>query len=181
MKLKCELDGHSCILPEFIAQFILNAKLMYCGSIDAKNNPHIQPIIFTNEFGKCNLVFLVEKQSTLAKNLQMHPRVTLTTDKTHRTDPSWIHPGIMIEAISQPVISQEEIRACFENLQTKYGFDQVTKILGIDIILSYIKFEAFPTKIIFWKGPFFKRFICKQSKRRFKLIKKKSVSLIRSK
>ena len=168
MKIKCELDGHSCILPDFITQFIIHATLMYCGTIDSYNSPVIQPIIFTNEIGKCNLAFLVKKGSSLAKSIQRDPIITLTTDRTHQIDPS-MNTGIMIETMSQVVFSQEEVNDCFTNLQKKYGADEVTKIMGIDAPQSYIKIKAFPTKIVYWKGPFFKRFTCNQAKRRLKL------------
>lgn len=172
LKLRCDLDGQSCILPDYITKFILNATLMYCGSVDASNFPRIQPTIFTNEAGKCNLAFLVHKGSSLAKNIQNHPNITLTTDQTHQTDPSQ-NTGIMIETVSRTIFSPEEVNICFDNLQNKYGVEEVTKIMGIDIPLSYIKIEAFPIKIIFWKGPFFKRFTCRQSKKRSKLLKKR--------
>ncbi len=171
MKLKCELDGQSCVLPKYIAKFILNATLMYCGSLDASNSPRIQPTIFTNEAGKCNIAFLVHKGSSLARNIQKHPNITFSTDQTHQTDPSQ-NTGIMIETVSRAIFSPEEVSMCFDNLQEKYGVDEVTKIMGINIPVSYIKIEAFPTKIVYWKGPFFKRFICKQSKKRSKLLKR---------
>jgi general stress protein 26 len=124
MKIKCELNGHMCILPNSIAQFIVNATLMYCNTIDSYGNPRIQPIIFINETGKCNLSFLVRKKSMLAKIIQRNPNIALSTDKTHPTDPSQ-NTGIMIEAFSQKIISQEGVKECFDNLQKKYSVDVV--------------------------------------------------------
>lgn len=169
MKLKCELNGQTCILPNFIADFIVNARVMYCNTIDSYGNPRVQPIIFVNEPGKCKLSFLVKKKSMLAKSVQRNPNIALSTDKTHPLDPS-LNTGIMIEAVTQKIISQEGVKECFDILQKKYSDDVVTKILGIDIIFSYIKVEVLPLKIVFWKGPFFRRFICKQQEKKSGLV-----------
>ncbi|MFX0085840.1 MAG: hypothetical protein ACFFAU_09205 [Candidatus Hodarchaeota archaeon] len=165
MKIECELNGHTCILPNYIAQFLVNAPLMYCNTIDYYGNPRIQPFIFINEPRKCNLSFLVKKKSMIAKSIQRNPNIALSTDKTHPTDPS-LNSGIMIEAVSQKIISQEGVAECFDFLQKKYSLDVVSKILGIDVLLSYIKIRVFPLKIVFWKGPFFRRFICNQKDRK---------------
>ncbi len=163
MKIKCELDSHSCVLPDYIAQFIVNASIMYSNTIDSHGNPRIQPIIFINEPGKCNIAFLAKKGSMIVSDIEKNSKIALTTDITHPINPS-LNTGIMIEAVSELVSSQKEVEQCFDNLQNKYSIDIVSKILGIDIILSYIKIKAFPLKIVFWKGPFFKRFICKRKK-----------------
>ena len=166
MQIKCEINGHTCILPNYITRFLEKTSLMYCSTIDPYGKPHIQPIIFVNELGKCNLAYLVNKQSNMVSNLNKNPNLALTIGETHPTNPFW-NKGIMIEAVSQQSNSQDDVRECFEDLQKKYNFDVVTKILGIDIILKYIKIMAFPVKIVYWKAPaFFKKFKCKQRKKR---------------
>ncbi|MFX1285756.1 MAG: pyridoxamine 5'-phosphate oxidase family protein [Promethearchaeota archaeon] len=176
MILECQINGHICILPNYIARFLLKASSMYVGTIDLNGKPRIQPVLFVNEFGKCSLAFLINKQSKIAMNLQKNPNITLTTDSTHPTD-SLQNKGIMIEAISQQFNSENIVRECFDNLQKKYNSDVITKILGIDIILKYIKITAVPIKIVYWKGPFFKKFTCDQ-RRKQKLLKKKENSEI---
>ncbi len=165
MQIKCEINGHTCILPNFITRFLVKSSLMYCSTIDPNGKPHIQPIIFVNEPDKCNLAYLVNKQSNMVSNLNKNLNLALTIDETHPTNPFW-NRGIMIEAVSQQSNSQDDVRECFDDLQKKYTFDVVTKILGIDIILKYIKIMAFPVKIVYWKGPFFKKFKCEQRKKR---------------
>lgn len=160
MKIKCQINGHTCVLPNYIARFFSKASLLYCNTIDPNGKPQIQPLIFVNELGRCNLAFLVKKHSTITKNLQKNPKLALTIDETHPTNPLQ-NKGIMIEAVSQQNNTKDEIEECFNSLQNKYGSDIVTKILGIDIILNYIKVQVLPVKIVYWKGPFFKKFRCK--------------------
>ncbi|UCE12567.1 MAG: pyridoxamine 5'-phosphate oxidase family protein [Candidatus Heimdallarchaeota archaeon] len=161
MKIKCQINGHTCVLPSFLTRFLVKPLFLYCSTITPNGKPQIQPIIFVNELGKCNIAFLVKKQSSLTRNLQKNPKLALTTDETHPTDPLK-NKGIMIEAVSQLNDSKDEVEECFNYLRKKYNSDIVTKILGIDIILNYVKIQAFPVKIVYWKGPFFKKFKCNQ-------------------
>lgn len=173
MKVECELNGHTCYLPEFIAHFFTKSSLMYCSTINSNRKPHIQPIMFVIEKNKCILFFLAYNKSITATNLYANPNVAFTIDKTHPKNPFW-NNGIMIEAISQMSKSQEDIQMCYDNLQKKYGSEIITKVLGVDIISNYSRVRALPTKIIFWKGPYFKKFKCKYKKKEIleKLLKK---------
>ena len=116
MQIKCDLNGHFCVMPDYIARFIINASIMYCNTIDSHGNPRIQPVIFINEPNKCNLAFLVKKGSKLDVDIKKNPKIALTTDDTHPINPS-LNTGIMIEAVSERANSQEEIEQCFDNLQ----------------------------------------------------------------
>lgn len=165
MKIKCEINGQTCELPDFMVHFFKKKSLIYCCTISENGKLSIQPIVFVNEEGKCALTFLVDKQSTMAKNLRNNPNLSLTIDETHPINPFW-NTGVMIKAVSQLSETQKEIRKCFENLQKKYSSDTITKILGIDAIQKSIRLKAVPLEIVYWKNPIFKRFRCKQRRRK---------------
>ncbi len=161
MKVECEINGQLCLLPDHISQFVLSASFIYCATINETNNPQIHPLLFVNEPGKCLLSFIQNIHSDVAKNLQQHPYLALTIDNTDLENP-FSNTGIMIEAIVKLSTSSQHIQECFEMLLEKYGDNIVTKILGIDIDKNYIKIQARPLKIVYWKGPFFSSYKCKQ-------------------
>jgi len=96
----------------------------------------------------------------MARNLRNNPKLALTIDITHPINPFW-NRGISIKSYSQLDESEEVIQACVSHLQKKYGLSTVTKILGIDTIEDFLRVKTTPIKIIYWKGPYFKRFNCK--------------------
>jgi len=163
MKVVCELNGQECLLPDYISQFILSASFIYCATLNDTNNPQIHPLLFVNELGKCLLSFIQNINSDVIKNLQRHPYLALTIDNTDPENP-FSNTGIMIEAIVKLSTSNQHIQNCFELLREKYGDNIVTKVLGIDIDTNYIKIQARPLKIVYWKGPFFQTYKCKQKK-----------------
>ncbi len=163
MKITCELNGRTCEIPDFMVHFFTKKSLIYCCTIGANGKPYIQPLVFINEEGKCAFTFLVDKQSKMTKNLLKNPNLSLTIDKTHPINPFW-NSGIMIKAVSQLSKAQKEIRECFENLQKKYSSDIITKILGMDSTQKSVRLKAIPLEIVYWKGPFYKQFRCKQRK-----------------
>jgi hypothetical protein len=164
MRVKCEIDGRICIIPNYIAKFFHKTSFIYLSTINLSGDPQIRPTIFVNEPGKCVLSFLMNKKAKIVEDLENNPILALTIDETDPTNP-FVGTGIMIEAMSQQSSSISEISRCLENLQKKYDPDVVTKILGIDVVSKYIKFRAFPIKLVFWKGPFFKRITCKRKKK----------------
>ncbi len=165
MKINCEYNGQTCDLPEFMIHFLTKSSFLYCSTINVNKKPHIQPLIFVIESGKCSLTFLLYNQSIMKKSLHRNPNLSLTIDKTHPINPFW-NSGIMIEAVSQLSNAQKDVQLCYENLQKKYNSDNVIKILGIDIIQKYTRLRALPKKIVFWKGPHFKQFWCKYRRKK---------------
>lgn len=164
MHVKCEIDGRICKIPEYISKFFHKTSFMYISTINLNGDPQIHPTIFVNEPGKCILSFLINKKAKVLEELVNNPILALTIDEVDPTNP-FVGTGIMIEAKSQHSSSINKIKQCLERLQNKYDPDVVTKILGIDVVSKYIKFRALPIKLVFWKGPFFKKITCKKKKK----------------
>ena len=129
--------------------------------MDRTNNPFVQSFIFANEPEKCSINIPVKRASQIAGNLKNNPLLTLTLDKTHPTDPAQ-NEGIMIEATTRSLLSQDEIQHCYTDIQRKYGIDVTTKILGMEGLSEYIAIQAIPKKIVHWKGPYFQKFTCQR-------------------
>ena len=161
MRVKCELSGQVCILPHYISQFFLSTSYIYCATVNRFNDPQIHPLLFSNESGKCMISFIQNLESDVTRNLRNHPYLALTIDKT---DPEvkFLNNGIMVEAVASSSINPQDVQECFKNLQNKYGTNIITTILGIDLDSHYIRFQARPLKIVYWKGPFFRTFKCKK-------------------
>ena len=62
MKIKCEIDGHVCELPDFMVDFFVHTTVIYCSTLSPNQKPHIHPVIFINEVNSCTLIYLVDKQ-----------------------------------------------------------------------------------------------------------------------
>ena len=159
MKIKCKIDGHICELPDSMVKFYIHPTLIYSCTLSRKLKPHIHPVIFVNEKDTCTIVFIVNKQSTTVQNLIHNPKISLAIDITHPINPFW-NRGISIKGTSQLVETKELVNSCVSDLQEKYGSSTVTKIVGIDTIQNFVKVSVCPIKIIYWKGPYFKRFSC---------------------
>ncbi|MFX0170876.1 MAG: pyridoxamine 5'-phosphate oxidase family protein [Candidatus Hodarchaeota archaeon] len=167
MRVKCEIHDRICILPDYISKFFHKMSFMHISTINSSGEPRICPTIFVNEPEKCILSFLINKKAKILEDLENNPFIALTIDETDPTNP-FVGTGIMIEAKTQHSTSKSEINQCLENLQKKYNLDVVTKILGIDVIDKYIKFRALPIKLVFWKGPFFRKITCKGKKEAYR-------------
>ncbi len=161
LRVKCEINGKWCELPEYISQFFIKKSMIYVCTMDRRNNPFIQSLIFVNEPEKCSIMLPVKKSSLIAENLKHKPLLTLTLDKTHPTDPLG-NEGIMIEATTRLLLSQNEVQCCYTDIQKKYGIDVTTKILGMEVLSDYMTIQATPRKIVYWKGPFFQKFTCQR-------------------
>lgn len=165
MRVKCDLNGEWCELPEYITEFILAKSLVYVNTISRENYPIIQSLLFVNEHEKCNLRFLVNSKSNILVNLNHNPFLTLTLDKTHPSNPLR-HEGIMIEAKAHLTSSANDIQLCYNELLDKYGVEIVTKILGAVEMDELIAIGTIPNKIVHWKGPFFQKLDCSKRKRK---------------
>ncbi len=159
MRVKCELDGKWCEFPDYISQFFTKKTMIYVSTINQANYPFIQSFLFVNEFESCTILFLAKKDSIVGKNLRKNPHLTLTIDKTHPTDPHQ-NEGIMVESMTIASTNLKEIDNSYDLLQSKYGTEITSKILGIDDITDYLSIRTSPKQIIHWKGPYFQRFIC---------------------
>ena len=163
LKLKCEIDGQICDLPDFLTDLFTNSQLIYCSTITKNKRSHVQPTIFINEPNSCSIVFLANGQSLLVKNLYLNKKTSLTIDKIHPLNP-FLNKGVMIEAISQINNSEDAIEEILRDFTRKYTFEVVSKILGIDIVHQCVKIRSFPQKIIYWEGPMFHRIKCGKRK-----------------
>ncbi|MFW9904790.1 MAG: pyridoxamine 5'-phosphate oxidase family protein [Candidatus Thorarchaeota archaeon] len=163
MKIKCEINGLVCELPDFLIEFYTDSKLLYCSTITKNRAPYVQPTLFVNVSNKCSIVFLANSQSLMVKNLYQNKKISLTIDKIHPLNP-FLNKGIMIEAISQINSSKDAIEEILREFERKYTFEVISKILGIDIVDQCVKIQALPRKIIYWEGPSFHRFKCEKQK-----------------
>ncbi|MFX0124806.1 MAG: pyridoxamine 5'-phosphate oxidase family protein [Candidatus Hodarchaeota archaeon] len=163
MKIKCELDGRVCELPDFLIEYFTNSPILYSSTITENKRPHVQPTIFINEPGKCSIVLLANNQSLMVQNLIQNTHISLTIDKVHPLNP-FLNKGIMIEATSQIIDSKDAIEEIVKNFERKYTSEVVSKILGIDIVNQSVKIRSLPQKIVYWEGPTFRRFRCRKRK-----------------
>ena len=159
LKIKCEINGQVCDLPDFLIEFFTESRLLYCSTISKDRSPHVQPALFINESNKCSIIFLANSQSLMVKNLHQNKKTALTIDKIHPLNP-FLNKGIMIEAISHINDSKEVLEEILTEFERKYTFEAISKILGIDIVNQCVKIRALPRKIIYWEGPSFHRFKC---------------------
>ena len=166
MKIKCEIDGHTCELPESMVDFFIHTTVIYCSTLSPDFKPSIHPVIFSNEPSSCIITFLIDKNSLVMNNLSSNPKISLAIDVTHPINPFW-NRGISIKGISQLDKSQKAVQDGTSLLHEKYGFHTVTKIIGLDTLQNLARVRVRPFKIIYWKGPYFKRFTC-QSKQKKK-------------
>jgi hypothetical protein len=164
MKIKCKIDGHSCELPDAMVDFFVHTTVIYCSTLTPKNRPHIHPVLFSNEPNSCVITFLLYKQSVIAKNLINNPNISLAIDITHPINPFW-NRGISIKGNANLFGKIEELETGFSYLEEKYGLSTVTKILGIDKLQESVRVRVHPLKIVYWKGPYFKRFKCKSRRK----------------
>ncbi|MFX1506624.1 MAG: pyridoxamine 5'-phosphate oxidase family protein [Promethearchaeota archaeon] len=163
MKIRCEINGLICDLPDFLIEFYTESQLMYCSTISENRSPHVQPTLFVNESNKCSIIFLANSQSLIVKNLYRNKKTSLTIDKINPINP-FLNKGIMIEAISHINSSKDAIEEILTKFERKYTFEVISKILGIDIVNQCVKIRALPHKIIYWEGPSFHRFKCEKQK-----------------
>ena len=78
LKIKCELNGRVCDLPDYLIDFFTNSLILYCSTITENKKTHIQPTIFINEPNRCSIVYLVNSQSLTVKNLYHNKKTSLT-------------------------------------------------------------------------------------------------------
>jgi hypothetical protein len=121
--------------------------------------PHITPVMFTFELNGCLLAFLIEKKSVKAKNLKSNPFISFTADISHRTDPLQ-NSGIMVSTIGQLIESEDIINIFFERIKKRYTAHFSPELVETHTIISDLLIKAPIFRIVYWKGPFFKRFIC---------------------
>lgn len=121
--------------------------------------PHITPIMYIYELDRCLLSFLVEKKSVKARNIILNPFISFTTDISHQTDPLQ-NTGIMASALAEVFDSKEEIANSYERLRRRYSSHLVPELVEKFAINSDLLVRAAIFKIVHWKGPFFKRFVC---------------------
>ncbi len=159
MKIKCEIDGHICELPDYMVDFFVHTTVIYCSTLSQDLKPHIHPVIFINEINSCTISFIIDKQSTMARNLEHNSKLSLAIDITHPINPFW-NRGIMIKASAQLDDSKGVVQTCVSQLQEKYGFSTIAKIIGIDTLQKFVRASVLPFKIVYWKGPYFKKFRC---------------------
>ncbi|MHA2365725.1 MAG: hypothetical protein ACXAC7_17335 [Candidatus Hodarchaeales archaeon] len=163
VELFCGESDYTCMIPIEMIKFLLNTNLIYCCTITSKGMPHITPVMFHYEMNHCILTFLIGRKSIKAKNLKLNPFLSFTTDITHLTDP-FLNTGIMVNTIAQLSESQRVITECLERLRRKYSSHLVPELVETYSTQFDICVRAKILKIVYWKGPYFKRFVCKGRK-----------------
>ena len=160
----CDEYGQQCAIPNEMLRFLLDRSLLYCCTLAANGMPHITPVMFTFEMEKCLLAFLIEKKSVKARNLRSNPIISFTADISHRTDPLK-NSGIMVSALGQMIESENEIKTYYERIRKRYTAHFSPELVETYTIISDLLIKAPIFKIVYWKGPFFKRFICKSRRK----------------
>ncbi|MFW9991803.1 MAG: pyridoxamine 5'-phosphate oxidase family protein [Candidatus Odinarchaeota archaeon] len=153
------LKDSICEMSDPYLKFLLNAKYLYCCTLDRYQNPHVVPLIFTfvPEDDGCLIRCLIERNSVKAKNMRQNPYVTFASDENHPTIPL-LNSGIMIETLVELDEDLSEINRTIKLFQEKYAEEAWVPYacnLDADILM-----RAYPQKIIYWKGPYFQRFRC---------------------
>ena len=90
--------------------------------------------------------------------MKNNPFVTFTTDIIHPNNPL-LNSGIMIQTNVEISRENEKITSTMIKLQTKYQSHFDSKLLLLRVYESDVLVIAHPFKVVYWKGPFFQRFI----------------------
>lgn len=159
--IDCDDYGNRCAISNDILILLLDRSLLHCCTLDENGIPHITPIMYYFEMNKCIIKFLIEKKSVKARNLRKNPYVSFTADSTHKTNPL-MNTGIMINAIARFDDTSNEIETGYERLRRRYSSQMIPELVGTYTLKSDLLVRASIFKIVYWKGPFFQRFICKK-------------------
>lgn len=159
--IDCDDFGSRCHISNDILRFLLDRILLYCCTLTTIGMPHITPVMYNYEMNRCLISFLIQKNSVKARNLKRNPYVSFTADSTHKTDPL-MNSGIMINAVATFSDTTDEIKEVFQRLQKRYSSHMIPELVGTYTLKSDLLVRASIFKIVYWKGPFFQRFICKK-------------------
>jgi uncharacterized protein YhbP (UPF0306 family) len=116
--------------------------------------------MYNYEMDKCRFTFLTEKNSEEAKNLEINPKITLSTETNHPTNP-FVNSGIMIQAITKITSKEEDKEAVKQSLLRKYSSHLIPEMVDFYSNENDVVVNADITKISYWKGPKFEQFVCK--------------------
>ncbi len=144
-------------IPKSVLKFLLNARYLQCCTIDKKFFPHIVPLVFYFDTDKSLIYCVAEEKSTKVRNMKTNPFVAFTTDIVHPHNPL-LNSGIMIQTKVEISKENGQITEIMIKLQTKYQTHFDSKLLSLKVYESDVLVIAHPSKIVYWKGPFFQRF-----------------------
>ncbi|MFX1535449.1 MAG: pyridoxamine 5'-phosphate oxidase family protein [Promethearchaeota archaeon] len=150
---------NDCQIPELYLNFLINARYLYCCTLDRHHFPHIVPLAFTFDIDKSLVLCVTDRHSTKVRNMLQIPYVSFTTDKVHPKNP-FLNSGIMIETFVELKEDENQIADVMARLQTKYSSLDEPSVHSTYEPSSEILIVAHPLKIVYWKGPFFRRFRC---------------------
>ncbi|MFX1255234.1 MAG: pyridoxamine 5'-phosphate oxidase family protein [Promethearchaeota archaeon] len=150
---------NNCQIPEPYLNFLINAQYLYCCTLDRHQYPHIVPITYTFDIDKSQILCVTDCQSIKVRNMRQIPYVSFTTDKVHPKNPL-LNTGIMIETFVELKEDGNQIADVLAKLQIKYSSLDESSFLSTYEYGSEILIIAHPMKIVYWKGPFFRRFRC---------------------
>jgi hypothetical protein len=103
------------------------------------------------------------RDSIKVKNMRLNPYVTFTTDKIHPNNPL-LNTGIMVETVIQLNEEPSEIDEVMNRLHKKYADVEDSSLIG-RFYEAETLIEALPLKMVYWKGPHFQRFTCKEHRK----------------
>ena len=159
-ELFCDDYGDECFIPKGILEFLLNSKILYCCTLDSKQVPHITPVIYFYEMNRCTIRFIIGKESKKAKNLAKNAFASFTTDVTHQSNP-FLNTGITITSFVELSGDPEVLRTYSDRLHRKYSSHFIPELTDSARSNSEICVSARIAKVVYWKGPYFQRFSCK--------------------
>ncbi len=168
MTSNCGEFGTQCEIPNEMLKFLLDRRIFYCCTLTTERTPHITPIMYMYEMERCLLTFLIEKSSAKARNLRKNPFVSFTADISHQTDPLQ-NTGVMVSAFAELSDSKDEIADSYERIRRRYSSHLVPELVEKYAINSDLLIKAAIFKIVHWKGPYFKRFLCEPRMKKLSL------------
>ncbi|MFX0061729.1 MAG: pyridoxamine 5'-phosphate oxidase family protein [Candidatus Hermodarchaeota archaeon] len=161
-------QGNDCQIPEPYLNFLISAQYLYCCTLDQHQYPHIVPLAFTFDIDKSLVLCVTDHRSIKVRNMQRIPYVSFTTDRVHPKNP-FLNAGIMLETFVELKEDKNQIADVMAKLQTKYS--SLAESNFLPTYSSEILIVAHPMKVVYWKGPFFRRFRCPTWRKRGKLKK----------
>ena len=125
----------------------MDAKYLYCCTLDEKQIPHLVPLLFIFEYMTCTIYCITSRNSVKVRNMKRNPYVTFTTDETHPTIPL-LNAGIMVESIVELTTEDQQIGQVMNKLNMKYKALFGGNLFNFKDNTADILVKAHPIKII---------------------------------
>ncbi|MFX0093863.1 MAG: pyridoxamine 5'-phosphate oxidase family protein [Candidatus Hodarchaeota archaeon] len=150
---------HSCQIPELFTEFLSKSRYLYCCTLDRYQRPHVVPLFFIFDRSRCSILCVTERKSKKVHNMRYNPYVSFTTDEVHAKNPL-LNTGLMIETVAEIREAGDQVAEVLTRLQIKYPAFFDTRLFSNYIYDQEVLIVAHFLKLVYWRGPFFRRFNC---------------------